>query len=221
MELVEKVTRMIRKHNEGTELYANSLWNQINWARIGRAVDFYTSNGFRYVEVPWIVNDKYVQVTYPKDCPENHAFQTSVGTLVGSAEQSFICLRDLGCFDENQLLVAVSPCFRDFQPDDKIHRTYFMKVELYSSNKHVLSNDLMLLAGTFFEKEGVTLEFKETDSVSDWEVAGYEIGSYGNRKWNNFSWSYGTGLAEPRFSQSLLEQKRFEFFGPNEKLGGL
>lgn len=195
-----------RTNNEGPHVFQSSSWNQINWSRIGRAVDFYSSKGFEYVEVPWIIDDKHVKATYPKDVPETHAFQTKLGTIIGSAEQSFIHLADKGFIKEERLFVTTTPCFRDYQPDDALHRTYFMKVELFSSKKSVTANKLMIIAGEFFAKEGLLIQAKKTKIGFDWEMDHIEVGSYGNRKWKNLSWSYGTGLAEPRFSQALQRQ---------------
>lgn len=217
--------------NKALALAQYTVRNQIGWSRIGRAVDFFISKGFRYVEVPWIVNDKYVKVTYPKDCPEEHAFQTKLGTIVGSAEQSFIALDAEGLIGPSERLVAVSPCFRDHQPDDHVHRNYFIKVELFSKDKALRANKLMTIAGEFFAKEGAILETKKTKVGLDWEMNGLEIGSYGNRKTvltvNNsygipqkkeIAWSYGTGLAEPRFSQALRLQEGLHTYPPFDNL---
>lgn len=207
-----------RTNNEGVNIFQLSSWNRIDWSRIGRAVDFYTSRGFQYVEVPWIVDDEHVKVTYPKDIPLTHAFQTKLGTIVGSAEQSFIHLADKGVIGEDQLLVTVTPCFRDYQPDDHTHRTYFMKVELFSSKKKFRADKLMIVAGEFFAKEGMILQSKKTKIGLDWEMNEIEVGSYGNRKWKDISWSYGTGLAEPRFSQALRRQSGLHVWPPFDSL---
>lgn len=188
---------------------------KIDWGRIARAVDFYKSKGFSYVEVPWMVDDRFVQVTYPDDCPQESCFQTPKGTLVGSAEQSFLAFVSGGYGEYgSKKLVAVTPCFRDHQPDDEFHQPWFMKVELYSEELYFRADELMRLAGEFFVSEGVSLTLEETEIGFDWKVGDIEIGSYGNRLWSNtkhnkIAWSYGTGLAEPRFSQALDKQKKF------------
>lgn len=191
----------------------------ISWDRISRAVDFYVENGFRYIEVPWIVEDRYVKATYPKDCPEEHAFQTKLGTIIGSAEQSFIALASNGTIEkEGKVLVAVTPCFRDYQPDDRYHQPYFMKVELFSSYKHLTAADLMCYAGKFFAKEGAIIEKRQTETGLDWDIDGLEIGSYGTRRFGDLVWSYGTGLAEPRFSQALRQQGSLRWSEPFKSL---
>jgi len=167
------------------------------------------------VEVPWIVDDRFVQITYPDDSPQDNCFQTSMGTLVGSAEQSFLAFVNGGYGKyTSKKLVAVTPCFRDHQPKDDLHQPWFMKVELYSEDPYCKADEIMALAGDFFVSEGVSLTAEETEIGFDWKVDDIEIGSYGNRVWNNakyntLSWSYGTGLAEPRFSQALKSHKKF------------
>jgi hypothetical protein len=44
-----------------------------------------------------------------------------------------------------------------------------------------------------------------TEDGLDVEIGGIEVGSYGTRLHEGFSWNYGTGLAEPRFSSALEE----------------
>lgn len=44
----------------------------------------------------------------------------------------------------------------------------------------------------------------EIDEFSyDLEINNIEVGSYGIRQYKNLFWVYGTGLAEPRFSQAI------------------
>ena len=186
----------------------------IDWGRIARAVAFYQSKGFIYVEVPWMVDDSFVRPTYPEDVPQKTCFATEKGTLVGSAEQSFLAYKKQGGnVHGHKRMVAVTPCFRDHQPKTHFHQPWFMKVELWSEDPNFKADKLMLLAGEFFAKEGTFITMEETDIGFDWKVGDIEIGSYGNRtwgkeEWSKTTWSYGTGLAEPRFSQALKEQKK-------------
>ncbi len=210
--------------------YTERKWLEINWARIGRAIDFYKSLGYRYVEVPWIVEEKYRKITYP----EQITFATSYGDLVGSAEQSFIALHfetkekykvSMFEFDKHHQpstykFVACTPCFRDHQPNDRCHMPYFMKVELFElvsdTSQNIMSTkpDCMFYdAAKFFATEGAMPELVKTDEGVDWFVGGIEIGSYGQRKFKDkfgfaHTWNYATGLAEPRFSQALTQQEQ-------------
>lgn len=194
--------------NSTAEFSKSSRWNQIDWGRIGRSIEFYSgSHGhYRYVEAPWIVDEKYTQVTYP----HGHAFKTSYGDLVGSAEQGLLALSAEGKIPDSsvrQRYVACGPCFRDHQPDDKFHNPYFMKVELYLP--HMVEWNVGILiksAAQFFASEGAIPEIVKTEEGWDIYVAGIEVGSYGFREVYDHMWVYGTGLAEPRFSQALRLQ---------------
>lgn len=196
-------------------------WIDIDWGRIARALAFYQARGYKKIEVPWLVEPRYREITYP----HVNAFQTSKGDLVGSAEQSFL---QLAFEDKIQIkdyhwnkgveaagrYVAVTPCFRDHQPEDELHQLYFMKVELFEPIFRTLPTDdfkpvrLLQDAGEFFASEGALPESEVTDEGIDWTVGGIEVGSYGYRRHEGFGWLYGTGLAEPRFSQALRQQSK-------------
>jgi len=196
-------------------------WLEIDYGRIARALEFYQALGYKKVEVPWIVEPKYREITYP----HVNSFQTPHGDIVGSAEQSFLKLAfetkiQIKNYFWNQgdqpagRYVAVTPCFRDNQPEDKLHQKYFMKVELFepifygTSYKDLKPVKLFYDAGQFFASEGALPEREATDEGIDWTVGGVEVGSYGYRTHEGFGWLYGTGLAEPRFSQALTLQKQ-------------
>lgn len=202
---------------------------EINWSRIGRAIEFYKAKGYHYIEVPWIVEQKYREITYPFQI----AFTTKYGDLVGSAEQSFLAMhfellhgKDkwspfVSLPGKSEKFVACTPCFRDHQPDDLYHMPYFMKVELfelascpYGNMNNAKPEDLFYDAGQFFISEGAAPSLVKTEEGVDWFVAGIEVGSYGQRKITdenkiNHCWNYATGLAEPRFSQALAEQEAY------------
>lgn len=44
---------------------------------------------------------------------------------------------------------------------------------------------------------------EKVDYGYDLLLSGIEVGSYGFREYKNNKWIYGTGLAEPRFSQAF------------------
>jgi len=183
----------------------------ISWPRLGRAHEFYKKHGYSYCEVPWIVHPEYTQITYP----ESHAFTTKGGDLIGSAEQGFLALSVTGRitpYDSwaRPKYYSCSPCFRDNQPDDDLHHPYFMKMELYlpASNRNDVYK-VVMAAAEFFRAEGALPEFVKTEEGWDINVGGVEVGSYGFRDHEGLDWVYGTGLAEPRFSQALVRQKRY------------
>lgn len=185
----------------------------IHWGNIAKAVEFYRGAGFEYIEVPWIVPERDVAVTLPTG---KESVKTQLGTLVGSAEQSFICLM------RNKLLVqaryvAATPCFRDEQVDD-LHKVYFFKVELIERVSPDLPQDsvqksVMAMASTaleFFKSlpGGKRSLIKPTSEGLDITLDGTELGSYGFRTFEHqenytttkYAWVYGTGYADPRFS---------------------
>ena len=179
----------------------------IDWNLISEAVKYYTSIGYKYVEVPWIVSSEAIQATFNGTAPK-----TKDGLIVGSAEQSFIQMKLDGTFPFlhcGAKLVTVTPCFKNDEID-RIHSPFFMKVELININNNLDDSDVRLQsfikdAKTFFEMQNVVVDSVKTESGVDLLIDGIEIGSYGIRSYNsqnrgNFNWVYGTGLAEPRFS---------------------
>lgn len=185
--------------------------HEIDWARIGRAVTYYKQAGFTYIEVPWAAPKYVVQVTLPLA-----AVATSLAyphlDLVGSAEQSFLWLEKLGQLHKftTKLFVGVSPCWRS-DPRSAIHQKTFMKVELFArlDNQYVAKDSmakiLMNRAAEFFKIEGAMPQAVPTREGADLCVNGIEVGSYGHRSFGNSAWAYGTGLAEPRFTQALTK----------------
>lgn len=195
----------------------------INWGRIGRAVAFYTNRGYTYLEVPWIVEAESTEVTLPAHAKAlkavNHLsyrvdgvqFPLNVvhshGDLVGSAEQSFIQLMREGRLPQGHY-VAVSPCFRIEPEYNERYQPYFMKVELINVGgigeidvDAVTEDALSFFRSEMSDEDSEAFECVLQDGTAmDIELAGIEIGSYGEREWENFRWVYGTGLAEPRFS---------------------
>jgi hypothetical protein len=177
----------------------------INWQQVSEAIEFYKLHGYSYVEVPWIVSDKAVQVTLP----EGHiARRCQEGALVGSAEQSFIQMMVDGSLKPGKY-VAASPCFRD-DPVDEWHQTTFFKVELINFSLAPFGNpikevkDMLLTAADFFWICGAEdIDQRTTTEGLDIYLGDNEIGSYGYRTYETFHWIYGTGYADPRFSQAL------------------
>ena len=149
-------------------------------------------------------------------CPQEHwVVDSTIGYLVGSAEQSFIHLDSIGELG-NGKFVACTPCFRNEDYIDELHQRSFMKVELYR-NDTANPDDL---AGFIDEvvcfyrtrlnrsnpeafKKLVVRKF--SDGTADLELGGIEIGSYGVRSYGDTHWMYGTAIAEPRFSTALAK----------------
>ena len=191
----------------------------IDYRKIAEAVDYYRGLGYKYTEVPWIVSRGATSITKPDWCRN---FETYMGDLVASGEQSFLEIRA----HLQGKYVCVTPCFRDEKVVDDFSRNWFMKVELINVKPKypdLASKMIMMDAFGFYQKYGkVSIEM--TDEGMDLQMNGIEIGSYGFRSkkanyrgedfmigidWNDpftegeFVWAYGTGCAEPRLSQAI------------------
>lgn len=177
----------------------------IDWALLGQAVEFYKSKGYEYVEAPWAVSRAAVDVTCPN--PAYAAEVDGLGCLVGSAEQSFLQLDLAGKLPKGRY-VALTPCFRLGDNGDALHHPYFMKVELYANVQnemafiHMMSHAGIFLRSVLGEEGVKQVNGVKTEEGYDIELNGIEIGSYGIRGHGEHHWTYGTGLAEPRFSQA-------------------
>lgn len=175
----------------------------INWQNIAKAIDFYTVHGFEYIETPWIVDYKTIEIT----CPDPQKIITvdeSGGTLhglVGSAEQGFLQLVLDGKLSGVNYVSAGS-CFR-LEKEDELHQSQFFKVELFSKcingdRAIQASRELLRRANKFMNYQAVEVQ---TEEGFDLEINGVEVGSYGARFHSKIGWwAYGTGVAEPRYS---------------------
>jgi len=173
----------------------------IQWQNISEAISYYKGYGFKYIEVPWLIDSKSIGVTLPTD---RAGMSTDYGFLTGSAEQSFIQMMIAGSILPGKY-IAATPCFRD-DPIDELHQQYFFKVELiYLSKKPIAKKHLDKMIDTslrFYQnlRGGNNAKVIKTDIGFDIELNGIEIGSYGHRKYDKWNWVYGTGYADPRFT---------------------
>lgn len=176
---------------------------EVDWKRLAAALDWYEAAGFRKVSLPWHARQDVIDVTCPS--PDRCYRLQGVGTLVGSAEQSFMQAQFDGLLSKGRW-VSLTPCFRHEPVFDVLHHPYFMKVELYSNEggHDGLDVELAGIARRFMETQGAHgIETVRTDVGYDLEIGGIEVGSYSTREHAGHVWTCGTGLAEPRFSQAL------------------
>jgi len=189
---------------------------EIDWSLIGDAIEFYKRFKFKYVEVPWMVFNEAIDATIPVGKQPFYIGGrhggVSGGALVGSAEQSFLQLMLDGKLEQGRYVTA-SPCFRDDEVDE-LHFKDFFKVELIhviddtaagQTDADALVNILLQTALHFFASkmsDTDRVRIVTTDIGRDIFVNGVEVGSYGYRTYRGHHWIYGTGLAEPRFSQA-------------------
>lgn len=178
----------------------------IEWKILANAIQFYIDLGYDYVEVPWMVSKEACEITAP---PGKQLLRTLEGTNeygypVGSAEQGFLQLSLTGKLPPGNY-VTCSPCFRNGDYGDKWHFPQFMKVELFDSlpQGDLSLSNMVFSAKCFFSKFALPEIREINETALDLEIDGIEVGSYGIGKYKDFSWVYGTGVAEPRLSQIL------------------
>lgn len=181
--------------------------NNIDYLKIHDALTYYTSNGFKYLDVNWDCPTEIARITTPQNC---RLYVLDKGqTLVGSAEQSFLD----EIFNNNLAparYVSMSPCFRD-DLIDELHSRYFFKIELIDFDNVNTESlfEIISICQTFFNK------YIETEIIQTEEFAydivtknNIELGSYGIRGTNYngkyVTWIYATGLAEPRLSKAII-----------------
>lgn len=183
--------------------------NSIHWDLLHRTAEHFQERQyglFRFIDVPWLVSERAIRSTFQGNIHEALPGQYAVG----SAEQSFAQLLLDGVLDPTENYVALSPCFRDEPVIDQLHKPHFMKVELIRPFKGGDREDWLLardaaywfntLANEFTYRCSHKIEIVKTAEGYDVTADGIEVGSYGIRHFEGFSWVYGTGLAEPRFS---------------------
>jgi hypothetical protein len=194
------------------------------YATISHSVDFYQLNGYKYVQSPWLVDEKYSNITKP-DSKENFFVKNKV--LVASGEQSFLELICQGQLSSGSYCTT-TPCFRD-ENEDATHKKYFMKTELIyweKLNVGVTGVSSMCLKDPeqiqrLIDKQTSMIKtcnkffnlYLETETITNELIPGvinpidivskkglHELGSYGIREYNDIIWVYGTGVAEPRLT---------------------
>ena len=173
--------------------------DRIDWQLISEAMTYYKGIGFTEITVPWHVLTEVSNITCPSP---DKAYPFEHGVLVGSAEQSLIQMGIEGKLGHNVPYVTCTPCFRNEYELDHYHQKYFMKVELFIWDEYAVAS-LMGAARKFFRTKTMNEIYPiVTDAHGlDLEIDGVEIGSYSFRKYKDFRWTCGTGLALPRFSK--------------------
>ena len=178
----------------------------IDYSVLVKAQKYYEKKGYLMLDVPWAVSEEADAATHPVWLP---MIPTMWGNLVGSAEQSFIDLMIKGKMPTGKRM-AITPCFRPEKKYDQFHYPYFMKLELiefrggeFCQPEEVLQamiHDAVGFLGHHLQVETRDMGDGSFDIVSRGEKL--ELGSYGIRQYKDFKWVYGTGVAEPRFSQA-------------------
>lgn len=99
---------------------------RIDYNILNNSLYYYELNGFKYLEVDWIVNEEISNITKP---PHKKNFYVNDKVLVASSEQSFMQMIHDSKLDPGKY-VTLTPCFRD-EIVDKLHKQHFMKTELF------------------------------------------------------------------------------------------
>lgn len=178
----------------------------IDWRLLYKAQIHYEKFGFKYIEVPWQVSEKAIRSTLPEG---NSLEVANKGNLVGSAEQSFVQMMLDGDIEPGRYM-AVSPCFRNEVYLNDLWQSHFMKLELMiihsEPHSEAMCRELVSNAVTFFNKHSLhEVHTEATIDGTDIMLGNIELGSYGYREYEGYSWSYGTGVAEPRFSYAMRQ----------------
>jgi len=184
------------------------------------ALNLLSSVGFTFVDLPWAVYSMYSDATRPKDARD---FETPLGSLVASGEQSFLQMwnrRELPPLLSSLGYVGWTPCFRDEPVHDELHQGAFLKVEWFVPFPKDPGNELQALleiqkvvfismaqmVGVDLDTAKAGIEVEQTDTHAyDINVGGIEIGSYGLRYFMGGIYLYGTGLALPRFNVAFAK----------------
>ncbi len=95
---------------------------------LSKAIRFWQQNTYRYIELPWVVEERYTEVTRPEGARE---VTIRHGNLVASGEQSFLKLWREFVLPSAPGYIGWTPCFRDEPVVDALHHLYFLKAELF------------------------------------------------------------------------------------------
>lgn len=180
----------------------------IDYQKIADAQKFYKNHGFEEIAVPWVIQEEAYNSTRPEWA---ESFSTPIGFLNASGEQSFIELMLAGQIIARNL--CITSCFR-LDRDDALHQKYFVKVELIDTNVSLKNlQDVIGIAEDFYERY-VDIEVIKTDQGEHtYDIVDVknkiELGSYGIRKFRDFEWIYGTGLALPRLDTVINNQHNY------------
>jgi len=194
----------------------------ISYQLLGEAQEHYQKK-YQKIEVPWVVPAPYTEATRPEGASSNSVVvdgKGDVGSWVSSAEQSFLQMMVEGKLCPDVQYMAISPCYRfgDNQNHDRYHFDEFMKLELFEFGVAPDFHRLMGDAETFFQSklgDRVYLDIIGDGSIDLAYLSPddnlIELGSYGTRTMEllgkSYTWAYGTGVAEPRLSQCLIQHE--------------
>lgn len=183
-------------------------------ARLSRCLTYWQGLGCKYVALPWLAPSRYTDATKPPFVTTADP-ATPYGNLLASGEQAFLMLADRGALGDVGGFVGWTPCFREEAPFDDTHHFYFTKVEVFvrcaAGEAPQVLESLVAQAQAWMQQEltlagnsGAEISTEQvTSDQIDLVLNGLEVGSYGVRQFGGFTYVYGTGCAEPRFTAAL------------------
>lgn len=177
----------------------------INYGILDESVMFYEYKGFTRIESPWTVTKAVSDITRPPEAKEFVLKHENNKVLVASGEQSFLYLYLKGFLPKGQFQ-TITPCFRH-ETFDSLHTKYFIKNELIKTDSTEITDleRVVEVAADFFKQWLGDVTIEELPTGFDISFQGVELGSYGIRSCDFLTWIYGTGIAEPRFSNLLAK----------------
>ena len=178
----------------------------------------YYGEKYKLIDAPYIVDVDVSAETKPTFVEDLHHNKDKV--YVGSGEQSFIQLMKENKLSDGKSM-CLTPCYREESVLDDTHLKMFMKLELidyrykwsvrdeFMKEQLVALSDMLLNAHKFY-KNNISvydeIEIIKSDANQyDIVINDYEVGSYGIRETSFGRFIYGTGLALPRFNQSIAQ----------------
>ena len=162
-----------------------------------RALNYYKSIGYEMLSVPYLVDEDIVNITLPKG---RLAKEHNGLFYVGSAEQSAYQLFKSGDLNSEKFMM-ITPCQRYEEILDDSHLEIFLKIELMSTGGDY--DKIIVDVLSFYDNDKCVVI--NTEKGKDIEINRVEVGSFGSREFLGNKFSFGTGLALPRYTQSLLD----------------
>ncbi|CAL1777911.1 hypothetical protein CPT_Morttis_119 [Acinetobacter phage Morttis] len=177
---------------------------EINLPQLLRAIEFYKKLGYKPISAAQCVGIQAINKTIPEGAvPLAH---DEDNFYVGSAEQSFYDMmtryKTRGTpISPNGKFMMLTPCQRNERVIDDSHLEIFLKLELISFERTVVTDAL-----AFFRQEGLKDAIVvDTPQGLDIEYKGVELGSYGKRTHEGEIVYFGTGIAMPRISYAIAK----------------
>lgn len=181
----------------------------IDFFKLAKSVEFYSSHGFKEVEASWWVSKEVSDITRPEGA-KDYFLSENNKCLVASGEQSFLYMATKGMLPEGRYQ-TITPCFRN-ESIGKFSRKCFYKNELIET-QNPTQGELVKIIDICLEFFKGYIEdvhvIEEKDSYDIVTKEGIELGSYGIRECEFLKWIYATGCAEPRLSLAI---KTHEFY---------